>query len=439
MYPVIILFTVISLSISYLKFPFKRCYMMTPKTEEDFALVMYHNYLGVELEVGHPNQKVILNLWHNEYSTSLFGEKIFTKQNVSKFNESLSTSYQEIDKEKIDFEHTSIYFEGKRASDTFGFLDKKIDNFPFLLSERMRATLEVEVNHGVIGLDIQTKQKDLQDYNFIKQLKKHDLIEGYPFTLKYTGKDEGEFIIGKYPHEYDPKNYKPELFKKTYAQGFGENALYWALVFDKITYGELDLTNSTFFSLSYFSFEQGLIISPADYFINVTKDFFEKYVQKGLCSNIKIRYGYSVFSCKKTSEVKLEELKEVSFYSSVLNYTFTLTYKELFEEFQGRNYFLVTSQTYYNRNPWKFGAPFFKKYQVVFQPDSKEIGFYIPIQKGPPGPFNWYKFWVVLLSIIILILFVVIIQIIRKTIQKRKKRATELLDEYEYSSVNESK
>ena len=49
----------------------------------------------------------------------------------------------------------------------------------------------------------------------------------------------------------------------------------------------------------------------------------------------------------------------------------------LFFEFKERYYFLVIFQEEkYSNNNWYLGLPFIKRYQFIFNYDSKTIGFY---------------------------------------------------------------
>ena len=45
---------------------------------------------------------------------------------------------------------------------------------------------------------------------FLYQLKNKQLIEYPVFTLEYINKEEGNLIIGNYPHKFNNKSYKEE-------------------------------------------------------------------------------------------------------------------------------------------------------------------------------------------------------------------------------------
>ena len=59
-----------------------------------------------------------------------------------------------------------------------------------------------------------------------------------------------------------------------------------------------------------------------------------------------------------------------------LDYIFELSYQDLFVEKDGKYIFLVIEN--YEGENWLIGTPFLKKYQFIFNEDSKTIGFYNP-------------------------------------------------------------
>ena len=123
-----------------------------------------------------------------------------------------------------------------------------------------------------------------------------------------------------------------------------------------------------------------MIYGPMYYLNIVNTRFFLKY--KNSC-NIEKDPNFK-FYCKKSEEFGINELKQFPnlYFDNVdLNYTFELTYKDLFIEINGNYYFLVTDKS---EESWSIGYSLLKKYQFVFNQDSKTIGFYnpnLPIEK----------------------------------------------------------
>ena len=88
---------------------------------------------------------------------------------------------------------------------------------------------------------------------------------------------------------------------------------------------------------------------------------------------------------------------------------------------------------------WRFGLPFFLKYRLVFNQDKKQIGFYddnIKVSKerndNNNSIFKSVWFWIILAIVFVVSIIVVIL--ISKLIfgKKRRQKANELNDEYDY-------
>ena len=115
------------------------------------------------------------------------------------------------------------------------------------------------------------------------------------------------------------------------------------------------------------------------FYLTILKtQYFSKYKS---CKNEKQPILYY---CEKSDEFGINELKQFPnlYFDNVdLNYTFVLTYKDLFIEMNGKYFFLVTEN---EDESWLIGYSLLKKYQFVFNQDSRTVGFYnpdIPIEK----------------------------------------------------------
>jgi hypothetical protein len=81
------------------------------------------------------------------------------------------------------------------------------------------------------------------------------------------------------------------------------------------------------------------------------------------------------------------------------------------------------------------GKPFSLKYKFLFNPDVRQIGFYVKSNDDDNKGNSFLKYFLYTMLIIILIaIFVVVGIILGKKIYglKRKKRANEMEDDYEY-------
>lgn len=87
---------------------------------------------------------------------------------------------------------------------------------------------------GALGLRLINSHESSNDLSFIYQIKKYANLDSYTFTLKYKNDEEGDLIIGAYPHVYDNKfNEKNFFYSKA---GSNKNGVNWVLNFDVIRY-----------------------------------------------------------------------------------------------------------------------------------------------------------------------------------------------------------
>ena len=97
----------------------------------------------------------------------------------------------------------------------------------------------------------------------------------------------------------------------------------------------------------------------------------------------------------------------------------------------------------FNKDIWKLGKIFLRKYQFSFNQDSKVINFYVNMKNkkikskknngNTAFKFNINYFWITICIISLIIGIYIGNKII---IQNRKKRANELQDEYDYKAGN---
>ena len=266
----------------------------------------------------------------------------------------------------------------------------EIKDFNFVLPSKQG----IKLYPSLIGLGIENYY--MKTTGFLYQLKQKGIIDSYGWTIKYNNNDKGEIIFGGYPHEYD-NNYNQINFKNAKAESRG-SYINWDLYFDYIKwnnkifndsngyilYAELIITNNT-------------IIAPG-FFMNI---FQENVFKSNLCNAKIYDNKYYYFICNKNFKIK--NFGSLFFYHKDFEYTFEISYKDLFIENNNEFYSLLFfSQIQLDR--WSLGKPFFKKYQIIFEPDRKLIGFYVN-----KSNFSWSWIIVYLLGIIIIVLSIYMI------------------------------
>jgi hypothetical protein len=111
---------------------------------------------------------------------------------------------------------------------------------------------------GALGLRLVEEHESGDYLSFILQMKKALNLDGYTYMINYKNDNEGELIIGAYPHKYDD-NYKETDFYYSKA-GTIKNTVDWILEFDIIKYDNktINLINKQGFT----QIEFGLIQAP---------------------------------------------------------------------------------------------------------------------------------------------------------------------------------
>jgi hypothetical protein len=131
----------------------------------------------------------------------------------------------------------------------------------------------------------------------------------------------------------------------------------------------------------------------------------------------------------------------LTFFQKEMYYNFTFDANDLFTIIPDGDRILFNVEFKKEKNKkWEFGKPFFKKYQLSFDLDSKLIKYYInenneiEIEKEKEKNRNFVK----ILIIIMLVLFILIIGILFGKLffsnYRRKIRVNELDEDYIYVS-----
>jgi hypothetical protein len=181
-------------------------------------------------------------------------------------------------------------------------------------------------------------------------------------------------------------------------------------------------------------YEFGLIEGSERYFNTIYLKFFNDYLKNNICTKVMVNNESSYFYTECSNNFNYDNFPDIIFSSIHLNYNFTLTKDDLFMKFGNKIFFLIVFKL--TPNKWGFGEIFFKKYQIYLDKEKKIYGLYK--RKYNVTTTNNNKNSFLGLSIILGFLFlfsVLIIFNLYKIIKsKRKIRANELDDQYEYLS-----
>ncbi len=393
-----------------------------------------------DISIGTPLQKIKAKLGLTEYVFYIGGKDSLCQ---NKFIEGSSDTYTKLS-DLIYFYATSIR-EGYSSSDIIFFDEKSKEQkeMNFILGTNTDKSNE----GGLIGLNIQDDDtKKYENYNFINILKKKGYIKDFYFTIKYNNENSGNLIIGDLPHNYN-EAYNSKYFKDMYISMF-TGVLTWNINLDSIYVSDNSTSENKKIVgekiYGYFKTESGIILGTERYKQFLLSDFMEERIIKGQCFEVQSNF-YISYYCKK--EVDLTKLKNLYIYIKNLDYTFEFTYKDLFfkNDDDGNNYFLIYFNSGYDEDDgsgffWTFGEPFFKKYNLVFNQDTKRIGLYTQISNEDiqENKTFWQKNkWYIILAIGLVVVcsgLGVMIFLYLKVLPKRKIKANELDDGFDYSA-----
>ena len=360
-------------------------------------------------------------------------------------------------------------------SETFKKINDQTGNDIFYFADDFKFEKNIQIGEkNGNGLDFYFEEKDNNSAlcgnfgfnlnndktNLISQLKKKNYIKNYIWTLKYQTNEDGIFILGTEPHNYDNSSFKESHFYEIKAIPKQSPDTDWSFKLDEVrTYD-----NKTKIVLSQnkvdFLIDRGLIIGTDEYKKKIDELVFNNLINEKICyREINKLHDYEketndeyfIYYCNKQSFMKDENTLEKTYYrifpsielfDRESNMTFSLNKEDLFHVIDSRIYFLVIfKKSDSENNIWKLGEPFFMKYQFTFNQEKKTVGFYSKLEKSQNKKTeNEEKkgnlaLYIVIISILVLLFIGLAYFLGKKLNENRKKRANELDDdEFEYSS-----
>ena len=295
--------------------------------------------------------------------------------------------------------------------------------------------------------------KEEENKSFLYNLKKNNYIDNYFISFIFTEKKafdnyenlKGKIVIGELPHEYDKDRFIEDNFKQDLVNI--EIIKSYHFIFDKIFVGFsnkekiiLENEDKSFYKV-YVEISYGLISGPDLYQTYIEENFFNKSEIINICKKSK-DYGksmdYDIYVCDKEIQSKFNLFPELIFYNQNHNYNFTFTHEDLFMLKDNKYYFKVIFIG--GLKNWRFGLPFFLKYQLVFNHDTKQIGFYTDMIKKEEKNNNNLWIWIVI-PIVVFGIIIATVFITKKLIgnNNRRKKANELDDGFDYESGDKIK
>ena len=461
----------------------------------DFFLDYYYIDLYTSIYIGQNNLRILTRISTDIHTFFLSEEECKRKsadnvQNYGIVSHYCYQLYQSSSYKNISFLNNSFtnYKNGGIISEIFSFFnttklschpssfknayDKEIDSKVILNDTQIiiEEYTDKKVS-AVIGLGSPYLNSN-EGINLIKELKRIKAINDYSYTFKYVTRTDGQLIIGNLPHEYyNSVPYDKNEYVKINSNSPNDFNFPWSISFNKIFSGnkDSDIINIQNNVNSIIVPNLGFIIGTNDYRKIIYENYFKSLIKEGICNiskidNLNKEFGlkneiFEIFYC----EIKLFEdeykslFPKLNFQQNDVNYIFYFSFYDLFVEVQDKYYFLVSfPEEKYSNNNWYIGIPFLRRYQLVFNYDSKTIGFYNDkigenegkqnsnstegnADKNAKG--NSSIRLIIEISIIAILVGLIFVSYFvgKKINEKRKRRANELAnDNYEYLASPES-
>ena len=400
--------------------PFKRV-LSQDIDESNFYSHYAYNNISTQISISNPPAKINIQIKMSQYA--------FCIRNDSQiYDYTTSSSYRkngrEIEQKTKDYESFIPSYE------TFEFINenKKLENIKFILTENSKYNFD-----GVLGLKIHENDNKTLGHSLISQLKANKLLNNETFFFNFNkNSDDGELIIGEYPHliEKYKKDYPQYQFKDT-SISILNREINFDLMFRSVFWNGKEYEKEV---RAHIEIESGYI-KGSKYFEDASFDFFSPHFRKGKCHREEVNVLYLAYICDDYSDLDLSKFPEIKFYVSNANYNLTLTYEELFVKKDGKVYFLVVFDKFGYNVFWTFGNTFLKRNKLVFDMDRRVIGLYDEnVEKDKK--FNYLLVFIIVLIIATLTIIGLTVFIIYKFFwRKRNRKPYELNEDFDYDAA----
>ena len=380
----------------------------------DIISQLIESNMTTNIKVGNPVQNIITQISFDDFSFYISNKQ--ENSYYSFYNNKTSSSLKIINNENIEFDDLI----GKKSEEKFYFMneknkEKEINNLLFILSER-----RTYKNIYPSGIGCLIREKKENDINFFHELKSRNIIKNKTFNFVYSNINEGEMIIGNYPHEYNSsyniKNFVYSIMRYTYMIDTSSTTFS-----DLITYNK---SIDTDYDIEFDGSLYGIFVH-FDYLNFIKEQFFDEYIQLNKCNYYNtIKYRY--FICD--NDINISKFQSLIFISKVMNMSFILNYNDLFYKYENKYIFLAFVNNYIS-GTWRLGRIFMKKYHTIFDIERGIVGFYkeeVINQKR-----DYFKF--IMISILICIIGFLLFKYYNVLKKNRKIRVNEIEENFDYT------
>ena len=387
--------------------------------DEDVSLNILNNNLYCNITVG---KQIIPFFIAFDKELTFIVDNNYT---FSKYDTKKSTTFQKKSEELNNyiFEHLDLGFN---ATEEFDLKDEEnnlviIKDIPFVLGTYIGPKNDFKYP-AQLGLKKRTYNNPFI-FNFIEHLKLKRIISSQVLFFRFDETEGGgQLYIGAYPHEFD-KDYDAKYLVQSSSLEMGTSNN-WFLHFKYLFYGDnkIDIDSQ----IVELTPDKGMIILNLQFEKIFYDSFFKDLLNRKKCIRIRVKFNYN-YVCQ--DDIDLNNFKIIKFRHIGMEYDFIFETKDLFYHYYDRYFFLLSFRDSFYIY---LGKPFFKKYNLIFNQDSKQIAIYSyhkatnkKIQKlSKIAPVTLIFIFTILVGIFIYILFIY---------RLKKRRKNEIIENYEYT------
>ena len=400
--------------------PFKR--MISPDTtESDFYSNIAHNRIYTTLKIGTPSQEIKVQIKMLQFSLCVRNNTIY------KYN--TSSTYKKNGNEFSAY--NADYYRAIPSNESIIIRndDEVLNDIKFMLTTNSKYDLD-----GILGLQIHENNYLTYGHGLINQLKLKKVINNEVFFFNYDStKDEGELIIGEYPHlldKFGDKYHKNQL--ETTNIHMPTFDILYNVLFRSVYWDGKEIETS---AIGKINIEDGYIIGSKSYEEAVYK-FFQPHIINKKCKSQEVNVLYTTYICDEYENLNISSFPNLIFYNSDTNYNLTITYKDLFVKKGEKIYFMIVFDKKGYNAQWTLGSIVLRKNMIVFDMDKRLIGFYDPNNAKYKKEKLNTSLYIIFITIAGIIIIALIGFILYKFVWKKKgKKAYELNDDYEYNTA----
>ena len=402
----------------HVKFNFRRQKDIYSDDDEELSMNILENNIFCDIEVG--NQKIPFLIAFDKEITFMMDDNY----TYSQYSKSQSKTFQKKSEQPNSYVFDNIRY-GYNATETFKLTNEeddeiKVENMPFILG-----SYNDEKNSFRYPAQLGLKKRTYNNpaiFNFIEQLKKRDIISSEVFYFKFDNNEGGELILGEYPHEFD-ENYDSKYLIQSSSLEMG-TSYNWFLHFTYLFLGDtkIDVRKLS----TELSPGLGMIVLNMQMEKVIYDMYFKDLIAKKQCVRLKLKY-YTNYVCQ--DNININTFPNVTFRHLGMEYDFILEPKDLFYHYYDRYFFLISFRdSFYLR----LGKPFFKKFNMIFNQDSKQLAIYTVHQENNS---NTKKNSLVLPTILIIIFSILVLVFVFCLFRYKlkKKKLNEIDENYDYS------